>query len=303
MQPDPSKLAPGVLDEYARGAFKYGACGALAIAMHDALGWPIVAITDAHNVFEDGQAGGGSALHWTVRAPDGKLVDVDGAHAEDDLVDEYMFDADDEEAAAGISCRADCAEWYVESQGQPVPIDLARTFVEAVLDNAGYGPPSPHLLAIEFTRGLVETLDAEKFEEARRRNDAEPIPGICHTHDFTDPNVLMGSAFEEVVGRADRVDDEADAALWNAAWKIAQEARFDLVKLQATLPAKDLRKLDRGELSECLQAYATAHGLPEGTAEEILLRPGLRQEQADWLEAHRDAWDASEDLDPESPAP
>lgn len=303
MQPDPSKLTAGVLDEYARGAFKLGACGALAIAMHDELGWPIVAITDAHNVFEDGTAGGGSAMHWVVRAPDGKLVDIDGAHDEDDLVEEYMYDADDEEAAAGLSSRADCVEWYVESQGEPVPVSLARSFVAAVLDNAGYGPPSPHLLAIEFTRGVVEALGPKNFDEARRRNDAETNPSVCHTHDFTDPNVLMGNAFEKVVGRADRVDDEDDAALWSEAWRIAQGARFDLMTLQASLPLKDLRKLDRGELSECLTAFAIVHGLPELSSHDLLMRPGLSQDQADWLDAYGDAWEAADDPEPQSITP
>jgi hypothetical protein len=300
MAADPTKLTPGVLDEYAKGTFKYGACGALAIAMHDELGWPIIAITDAHNVFEDGTAGGGSALHWTARAPDGKLVDVDGAHDEADLVEEYMFDADDEEAAAGLSSRADCIEWYVESQGEPVPVSLARSFVAAVLDNAGYGPPSPHLLAIEFTRGVVEALGPQKLEEARRRNDAETTPGVCHTHDFTDPNMLMGEAFEEVVGRPDQVDNEDDAALWSEAWRIAQGARFDLMKLQATLPLKDLRKLDRGELSDYLSAFAIMHGFPDLSSDDLLMRPLLTQEQADWLEAHRDAWEAAEEPEPQS---
>lgn len=133
---DPRNLTPGVLDGYAKHAFKIGACGALAIAIHDATGWPIVAITDAHNVFEDGKAGGGSALHWTVRRPDGKLIDIDGAHDADDLIEEYRWEADDDEAAAGESTRADCIEWYVEAQGEPIPIRLAATFVEAVLAQA-----------------------------------------------------------------------------------------------------------------------------------------------------------------------
>jgi hypothetical protein len=145
MAADPKKLTPGIIDGFAKSIFKYGGCGGLAIAMHDELGWPIVAITDAHNVFEDGTAGGGSAMHWTVRAPDGKLVDVDGAHDPEDLVEEYMWDADDEEAAAGTTSREGCAEWYVEAQGEPIPIDLARTFVQAVLENSGYGEPAPAL--------------------------------------------------------------------------------------------------------------------------------------------------------------
>ena len=130
---DASFLTAGVLDGYALRAFKYGACAALAIALHEATGWPLVAITDSHNVFEDGTAGGGSALHWTVRRPDGLLVDVGGAHCEQSLVDEYCAEADDGQAAAGVSTLADAQEWYVECQGEPIPVKLARTFVAAVL--------------------------------------------------------------------------------------------------------------------------------------------------------------------------
>lgn len=133
---NPANLTPGVLDGYALRAFKYGACGALAIAIHDATGWPIVAITDHHNVFEDGTAGGGSALHWTVRRPDKKLIDVDGAHDQDDLVEQYHDEADDHQAAAGRSTRADVVEWYIENQGEPIPVSLAGTFVDAVLEKA-----------------------------------------------------------------------------------------------------------------------------------------------------------------------
>ena len=128
-------LTPGVLDGYASRAFKHGACGALAIAIHDATGWPIVAITDAHNV-HGGRAGGGSAMHWTVMRPDGKLVDVNGAHDPDDMVEEYNAEADDETAAMGVSTRADAVEWYVEAQGEPIPLTLAATFVDAVLEKA-----------------------------------------------------------------------------------------------------------------------------------------------------------------------
>lgn len=136
VQPDPRNLTPGLLDGYALRAFKYGACGALAIAVHDATGWPIYAVTDAHNVFEDGQAGGGSALHWVVQRPDGAFVDVDGVHTAPELVAQYEGEADDGEAAVGRSTRADAWEWYGEAQGAPVPINLAATFVEVVLRKA-----------------------------------------------------------------------------------------------------------------------------------------------------------------------
>ena len=127
-------LTPGVLDGYALRAFKYGGCGALALALHDATGWPIVAITDHHNVFEDGLAGGGSALHWTVRHPDGRLIDIDGAHDPEELVETYHGDADDGQAAAGLSSREDVVEWYIECQGEPIPVALAASFVSPLLE-------------------------------------------------------------------------------------------------------------------------------------------------------------------------
>lgn len=58
-------LTSGVIDGSAQAAFKYGGCGALAIALHEATGWPLVAVTDHHNVM-DGEACMGSAMHWIL---------------------------------------------------------------------------------------------------------------------------------------------------------------------------------------------------------------------------------------------
>lgn len=134
MQPDPQKLTPGVIDEYAKRAFLYGACGGLAIALHDHTGWPIVAITDQHNIFGD-KAGGGSALHWTVRHPDGQLLDIRGLHDPQDLIAEFEGEADDGEAGAGTSTREDAWEWYVEAQGAPIPLSLAESYVTPLLQS------------------------------------------------------------------------------------------------------------------------------------------------------------------------
>lgn len=43
------RLTPGVIDGAAEHAFSYGACAALAYALHEATGWPIIGITDSHN--------------------------------------------------------------------------------------------------------------------------------------------------------------------------------------------------------------------------------------------------------------
>lgn len=125
-------LTPGVIDGYAERAFTQGACGALAIAMHDALGWPIIAITDAHNV-HDGRAGGGSAMHWGVRHPNGLFIDVDGAHDLDVITRMFAGDADDGESAWGLSTRADTEEWWNEG-GRKVGLSTAAMFVQPLLD-------------------------------------------------------------------------------------------------------------------------------------------------------------------------
>lgn len=133
-RPDPSLLTPGVIDGYAISAFTGGACAALAAAIHQETGWPLVMITDAHNVV-DHKAGGGSALHWAVQLRDGRLLDVDGPHDTDDLIERYDGEGDDDGAVDwGMTSMAAINEWYVEAQGKPVSIDLARTFVQPLLE-------------------------------------------------------------------------------------------------------------------------------------------------------------------------
>lgn len=128
-----AELTPGVLDGSAEHVFLYGGCAALAIALHDATGWPLVAITDADNS-HDGHIGmGGSAMHWTVRHPGGQLLDVLGLHDADELVAEYDAEADDGQAAAALAPRSYAIEEYVDARGEPYPLELAASFVDAVL--------------------------------------------------------------------------------------------------------------------------------------------------------------------------
>jgi hypothetical protein len=80
-----------------------------------------------------GEAGGGSALHWMVMRPDGRLVDVDGSRSPADALADFEGYADDGEGALGTASREDAVDEYVEGQGEPIPIKLAATFVKAVL--------------------------------------------------------------------------------------------------------------------------------------------------------------------------
>jgi hypothetical protein len=63
-------VTPGVLDEQARDAFLLGGCGALAAAMHRTHGWPLVGLWATDD----------QPFHVAVLAPDGLVVDIDGAH-------------------------------------------------------------------------------------------------------------------------------------------------------------------------------------------------------------------------------
>jgi hypothetical protein len=154
MTPELRGLVAGRLDEAAREVFLYGACEALAIAVHDRTGWPLVKLTDAWNVqagdgsfSPDGMAGrsqaeravigvanDGSALHWLVLGPDGRLVDVDGAHDRFRLFVEYDTLAHDagQEAALGTATRDEAIEEH-ERKGSRVSLETAASFVDAVL--------------------------------------------------------------------------------------------------------------------------------------------------------------------------
>ncbi|TLX15949.1 hypothetical protein [Rhizobium sp. MHM7A] len=136
------RLTPGVIDGAAEHAFSHGACAALAYALHEATGWPIIGITDSHNI-HDRKLGGGSSLHWGVEHPSGKFLDIDGLRDFDEVVDNYSADADDGEAAWGRGTRADIEEWYIAAQGEPISIKLARTFVDPLLDRINPSAPQP----------------------------------------------------------------------------------------------------------------------------------------------------------------
>lgn len=132
-----AQLTGGVIDAAAEDVFLHGGCAALAIALHDTTGWPLVAITDADNC-HDGHIGlGGSAMHWTVRHPSGRLLDILGLHDQNTLVERYHRHADGGQAAAALASRGYCLEEYLDARGEPVPIRLAATFVTPLLERIG----------------------------------------------------------------------------------------------------------------------------------------------------------------------
>src|SRR4051794_37517203 len=66
------------LDEAARLAFLGGHCHSLALALHERTGWPLIAIDHRSD---------GVCAHVAVQRPDGKVVDIAGAHTVEQIND------------------------------------------------------------------------------------------------------------------------------------------------------------------------------------------------------------------------
>lgn len=110
----------GDLDERARLAFGAGQCHGLAVALKQRTGWPLVAVDDVK----------GKRIHVCVRAPDGALIDVNGAHNRADFEAVKpgcsLHDIDDEDIAN-----------LVQREGWAEPeVGKAAAWVDAVLRQA-----------------------------------------------------------------------------------------------------------------------------------------------------------------------
>jgi hypothetical protein len=119
-------VEPGVLDERARAAFLHGQCHALALAVHEVTGWPIVGAEDESL----------DICHFLVRVPDGRLLDITGARtlAERQLEDmgwcpdeEYLV----EQEAQWVRRIGSFADWRAPD------VAAARSFVAPLLAESG----------------------------------------------------------------------------------------------------------------------------------------------------------------------
>jgi hypothetical protein len=80
------------------------------------------------------------------------------------------------------------------------------------------------LIGDRFAAILKDWFSDEEWAEMRRRNTADPAYAgtSCASHDFCDANMAMDEAFTELAGHEIDADNEADCALWNAAWSHAR---------------------------------------------------------------------------------
>lgn len=105
-------------------------------------------------------------------------------------------------------------------------------------------PDSPIKLTLEalaqnFGRQLRKELTLSDVQSIAYRNATEPIPSICHSHDFTDANEVMNAAWQATYPRHPfDLHNEAHCDHWSAAWTLAKQQQFGLPpKLQIHLPA------------------------------------------------------------------
>jgi hypothetical protein len=117
------ELIPGVIMPEAVAAFECDACAGLALAVHDETGWPLIEVGHCD----------GLPLRVMVRRPDGRLLDIRGTHADADVADEFEFDADDGVVTFTETTRDAVWACYRDDCGEPVPMEIARTFVAEAL--------------------------------------------------------------------------------------------------------------------------------------------------------------------------
>lgn len=255
-------LAPGAITPAAVETFTRGACAGLAIALHDATGWPIVEVGHCD----------GLPLHFMVRRPDGRLVDIEGAHTDEDVADEWEFCAD------GVVTFTDAtrdAVWacYRDDCGEPVPLDLARTFVPAVLALDAEVIPAAFLTH----RPPRIPLGAGPPPPAARTESKEPaVSAIPDLSDLPEPPVYpTGQDLKALLTGDDvadlrtafRLHDDGKGA--QAAWDRAAEA--GALQRDGAPHARVLSALAGAEVlapaahrawhAARLDAYAAAYGL------------------------------------------
>jgi hypothetical protein len=102
--------------------------------------------------------------------------------------------------------------------------------------------PSVDALAVEFCDAMRDALTPEQMRQVVERNLAETDPGVCHSHDFCDANMVLHEVFMQ--HGMDLAKEDTPAAwvdLWNRTWNLAK--------------ARGFRMLKRGDRVEILEAF------------------------------------------------
>jgi hypothetical protein len=129
----------GVVDDAAHDAFRTGQCHALALALHERTGWPLVVIGPKECCYDEDcmdeetdstGACGCQVTHIAVQRPDGQVVDIDGTVP----VDDAILASDDPDMNELRPLSEDRLEEILGSSKWRVPdLAVARGYVDAVL--------------------------------------------------------------------------------------------------------------------------------------------------------------------------
>lgn len=97
--------------------------------------------------------------------------------------------------------------------------------------------PSEVDLAVAFAGLVCETIRGGDFAELLELNEAEANANVCHTHDFCDANELMLAAWLQLEPHAsldEIMHNTAAAIVWNDAWQMAKDDKFDIPTIRNT---------------------------------------------------------------------
>jgi hypothetical protein len=85
-------------------------------------------------------------------------------------------------------------------------------------------------LANEFSQSLHALLTPTQMSEVVKRNAFETHPGICHSHDFCDANVVLHEVFlSHEMDPADEGGMDKWGHLWDAVWNLAKAREFHVI--------------------------------------------------------------------------
>lgn len=88
--------------------------------------------------------------------------------------------------------------------------------------------PTIETLALEFSQRLRTYLTEEQMVEIIRRNLAETLPGICHSHDFCDANMFLYDVFMKYgMNPVEEGGMDRWGNLWDRTWNMAKDAGFN----------------------------------------------------------------------------
>lgn len=97
--------------------------------------------------------------------------------------------------------------------------------------------PNMEILARAFSAELRKEIGDDNLAMANTRNTVA-APGVCHSHDFCDANMVMDLAWRALFGREVRLpcdveagncteaESDHDLNRWNAAWDLAKANEF-----------------------------------------------------------------------------